>query len=189
MSHAIQARFHEQIRQHGQELLSFVADELRRDPPGISITLSPLKFPGAQANRVWCVGSADTATEHAVLRFFQTDAGRRALVSADGQDVVEFKLASTLLLLPAHASREQDPVLPAELTPAATAQPSDQQVVNLMVRSGPPPAHPVRVHARTSGWLQIPHHTSFTQVMWFDLEQQSRKQQAHTGMRSQAHVY
>lgn len=166
--HVIQERFHHQLRQHGDELISFVAVELRGAPSGIAITLERLEWPESQVNWVWFVGIADTATEQAVLRFFRTDAGRRALVS-DGPDAVEFKLATTLLHLP--ASQAEDPVLPKDLTAAATPVRGDQQVV-ILSRS---PPHTICVPAETSGWLQVPPHLQFSQVMYLRFQGQARK--------------
>lgn len=164
----IRDRFHHQIRQHGHELIAFVAEELRGAPPGISITLERLEMPASQVNWVWFVGSADQATEQAILHFFQTDAGRKALVS-DGPDPVEFKLASVLLRLP--LSQAEDPVLPADLTAAAAPLRGDQEGVIL---SNAPP-HPICVPARTSGWLQVAPHMQFSQVTSLELQGQARK--------------
>jgi hypothetical protein len=173
--HVIQDRFHHQIRQHGHELISFVTEELRGAPLGISITLEHLEWPGSEVNWVWFVSCVDNATEQAVLRFFQTDAGRRALVS-DGLDAVEFKLASTLLRLP--ASQVEEPVLPADLTAAATPLRGDQEV---MILSRSPP-HPICVPAGTSGWLQVSPHMQFSPVLFLKLQGQSRKYIQHTGL-------
>ncbi|CAK7221372.1 hypothetical protein SBRCBS47491_004507 [Sporothrix bragantina] len=93
LSDAIYERFHHQIREHGNTLISFVAEELHGAPPGISITLERLEMPPFHVSWVWFIGSMDQATEQAILRFFQTDAGKAALIS-HGADVVEFKIAS-----------------------------------------------------------------------------------------------
>jgi hypothetical protein len=106
--------FHRQLNQYGHELSSFVSAELGEPPSGLSITLETIEWPESLANWVWCVGSADPATERAVLRFFQTDVGKRAL-SADG---VEFKLASALLRLPSGQPNDSL-TYPAGFTPAA----------------------------------------------------------------------
>ncbi len=165
---AILERFHHQIRQHGPELLSFVTKELHGPPSGIAITLERLEWPESQVNWVWFVSVADTAIEQAVLRFFQTDAGRRALVS-DGPDAVEFKLATTLLHLP--ASQAEDPILPEDLTAAAAPLRVDQEV---MILSRSPP-HTICVPAKTNGWLQVSPHLQFSQVVYLRFQGQARK--------------
>ncbi|KAM7210064.1 hypothetical protein V8F06_014552 [Rhypophila decipiens] len=172
----IQTRFHQQIIQHGQGLISSVAAEIQCDsPPGISLTLGPIEFPEGQVNWVWFVGTVDAASEQAVLHFFQTDAGKRALVSSpDGKDVVEFKLASTCLQLSDRARSEHgySPFPPADLSPFP-APGAEGQVFDLRIGDGPRAAQPVRVVARKPrAWLQIPQ-GGFEQVLCFDLEGQS----------------
>ncbi|KJR87557.1 uncharacterized protein SPSK_01953 [Sporothrix schenckii 1099-18] len=162
----IQDRFHHQVGQHGHELLSFVAEKLRNASPGISITLGRLEMPASQVNWLWCVGSADQATEQAVLHFFQTDAGKRALVS-DGPDTVEFKLASVLLRLP--PSHAEDPVLPEDLAAAAGPLRDGQEAI---IYSKAPP-HPICIPARTSGWLQVSPHVQFSRVSVLQLQEQA----------------
>ena len=76
-SKMIQAAFHHQVRQYSDELISFVPAELGGPPSGLSITLESIEYPESQVNWVWFVGSANPAIEQAVLRFCQTDAGRR----------------------------------------------------------------------------------------------------------------
>ncbi|OAA63455.1 hypothetical protein SPI_03618 [Niveomyces insectorum RCEF 264] len=169
----IYEQFHHQIRQHGHELLAFVAQELRGPPPGISITLERLELPVSQVNWLWLVGSTDPATEQAVLRFFQTDAGKKALM-CEAPDAVEFKLASTLLRL-APPSPADDPVLPADLAAAAAPLRGDEEC---MILTEAPP-HPICVPAHTGGWLQVAPHTQFSQVSVFSLQGQAP---AHTGI-------
>ena len=164
----IQERFHHQIRQHGHELLSFVTEELHGAPSGIAITLERLEWPESQVNWVWFISVVDTAIEQAVLHFFQTDAGKRALVS-DGPDAVQFKLATTLLHLP--VSQAEDPVFPEDMTAAATPLPGDQEV---MILSGSPP-HTICVPAEASGWLQVTPHLQFSQVLYLRFQGQARK--------------
>ena len=167
-THVIQDRFHDQIRQYGQEIISFVSEELRGPPLGISITLERLEWPEGQVNWVWFVGSADNNTEQAVLRFFRTDAGKRAMIS-NGPDPIEFKLASTLLRLP--ASQAEDLVLPAAFTAAVTPLRDDQEA---MILSKSPP-HPICVSAGTNGWLQVSPHMQFSQVLFLKLQEQTGK--------------
>ncbi|KAM7203079.1 hypothetical protein V8F33_002427 [Rhypophila sp. PSN 637] len=172
----IQARFHQQIIQHGQDFISSVAAEIQCDsPPGISITLGPIEFPEGQVNWVWFLGTVDAASEQAVLHFFQTDAGKGALVSsADGKDVVEFKLASTSLRLYDRVRDEQryGPFPPADLSPFPPPG-AEGQVFDLRIRDEPRPTQPVRVVARRPrAWLQIPRE-GFEQVLCLDLEGES----------------
>lgn len=89
--------FHNQIRQHGPDLTSFVTSQLGHPPSGLSITLDSIQLPGFSTCWVWFVGSPDSEVERAVLDFFKSDAGTRALNTTEG---VEFKLASTRLQLP-----------------------------------------------------------------------------------------
>ncbi|CAK7214868.1 hypothetical protein SCUCBS95973_002281 [Sporothrix curviconia] len=161
------------IRQHSRELLAFVAQDLHGSPPGISITLERLELPASQVNWLWLVGSADPATEQAVLRFFQTDAGKTALVSKspDAGDI-EFKLASTLLRLPLpRLAAAEDPVLPADLAAAAAPLRGDEE--GMVVLTKAPPQHPICVPSLTGGWLQVAPHTQFSQVSVFSLPGQA----------------
>ncbi|KAK4034060.1 hypothetical protein C8A01DRAFT_49479 [Parachaetomium inaequale] len=141
----IQDAFHHQVRQHGDELISF-----------------SIEYPESQVNWVWLVGSADLATEQAVLQFFQTDVGKRSLES----DVVEFKLASTLLRLPGSQAAE-DPIChpPAGLT-AATVPLQNGQEVTIMSGSGSPPHVPaICVPVATGGWLQVSPRMHFSHLL------------------------
>jgi hypothetical protein len=169
----IQDGFHRQVRQYGDDLISFVSAELRGPPAGLSITLEGFKDPDSQATWVWFVGSADPAIEQAVLRFFQTDAGKRALKS----DVVEFKLASTLLRLPGSQPAE-DPNChhPAGLT-AATATLQDGQEFMIVSEDESPPHAPARcVAVATGGWLQVSPRMHFSHVLLVKARnQQARK--------------
>ncbi len=167
---AIQEKFHHQIRQHGHELLSFVAEELHGAPSGIAITIERLEWPESQVNWVWFVSVVDTVIEQAVLRFFQTDAGKRALLS-DGPDAVQFKLATALLHLP--TSQAEDPILPEGLTAAATPLRGNQEVVILSGSPGQP--HTVCISAETNGWLQVSPHMQFSQVLYLRFWEQARK--------------
>jgi hypothetical protein len=164
----VQERFHHQILQHGHKLISFVAEELHGAPPGIAIILERFEWPESQVHWAWLIGVVDAATEQTVLRFFRTDAGRRALVS-DGPDAVEFKLATALLHLP--ASQAEDPVLPGDLTAAATPLRGDQEVM-ILSRS---PHHTICIPAETNGWLQVSPHMQFSQVLFLRLQGQARK--------------
>jgi hypothetical protein len=169
----IQDGFHRQVRQYGDELISFVSAELRGPTSGLSITLEGFKNPESQATWLWFVGSADPAIEQAVLRFFQTDAGKNALKS----DVVEFKLASTLLRLP--GSKAEYPIChhPAGLTTATTATLQDGQEFMIVSEGESPPHAPARcVAVATGGWLQVSPRMHFSHVLLVKpLDQQARK--------------
>ncbi|KAK3938633.1 hypothetical protein QBC46DRAFT_439856 [Diplogelasinospora grovesii] len=162
----VRDRFHHQIHQHGNELVSFVAEELRGTPPGMSITLTHLEW-ASQVNWIWLVGCADDATEQAVLRFFQTDAGKRALVS-EGPDPIEFKLGVAALRLP--VSQAEDLVLPAHLTAAASPLQGDKDV-KILSKSQP---YPICVSTGTSGWLQVPPHLQLSQVLSLRLKEETQ---------------
>jgi hypothetical protein len=176
MDSAIQSRFCDQVRRYGHELLSFVAQELGFAPAALSITLERIDLPPNEVNWVWFVGSVDTATEQAILRFFQTDAGRRALL-ANGPDPLEFKLATTLLRLPAsQAEHPLHPDLPAHLTAAVTPLPGDQEVIIL---SGPSPEQYVRGTGGATGWLQTFPHMQFSEVLYLHLRGQLQSTSEH----------
>ena len=160
-SHArIWDMFHRQLDQHGHELSSFVSTELGEPPSGLSITLETIEWPESLVNWKWFVGSADPAVERSVLRFFQTDVGKRAL-SADG---VEFKLASALLRLP---SNQPDDFLtcPAGFTPAAAPLQDGQSVVIVPqpASTNLPHSH-ICIPATTGGWLQVSPRTHLEQL-------------------------
>ncbi|KAK4102459.1 hypothetical protein N658DRAFT_338571 [Parathielavia hyrcaniae] len=124
--------YHHQVGQYGPELISFVSAELGRPPLGLSITLETIEWPESQVNHFWSVGSAELATERAVLRFFHTDAGKRALCA----DTVEFKLASALLRLPG---------IQTDLTTAAAQHQDGQGFV-------------VASESTSTSWPQAPSH-------------------------------
>jgi hypothetical protein len=106
------------------------------------------------------VGSADPATERAVLRFFQTDVGKRAL-NADG---VEFKLASALLRLP--SGQPNDSVTyPAGFTPAAAPLQDGREVVIVPQPASTNLSHShICISATAGGWLQVSPHTHLEQL-------------------------
>ncbi|KAK4112410.1 hypothetical protein N656DRAFT_89167 [Canariomyces notabilis] len=179
MDPAIQSRFCDQVRRYGHELLSFVAQELGFAPAALSITLERIDLPPNEVNWVWFVGSVDTATEQAILRFFQTDAGRRALL-ANGPDPLEFKLATTLLRLPAsQAEHPLHPDLPAHLRAAVTPLPGDQEVIIL---SGPSPEQYVRGTGGATGWLQTFPHMQFSEVLYLHLRGQLQSTNGYEGV-------
>ncbi|KAK4095918.1 hypothetical protein N658DRAFT_74058 [Parathielavia hyrcaniae] len=201
--------FHQQVRHYGHDFISFISAGLRETPTGLSITLETIEWPESQVSQVWFVGSTDLATEQAVLRFFQSDVGKRAL----GSDAVEFKLASSPLRLPG---------IQAQFTTAATP-PQDGQEAVTTSESTSPPSHPhigiptdtggglpaaftaadrplqdgqevviasesttlphsqacVPAAPATSGWLQVSPHMHFSQV----LRVKPRDQQAHADSR------
>ncbi|KAK3293627.1 uncharacterized protein B0H64DRAFT_405120 [Chaetomium fimeti] len=153
--------FHRQVGQYGHELSSFVSAELGGPPSGLSITLETIEWPesvsGSPANWVWFVGSADLAVERAVLRFFQTDVGKRAL-SADG---VEFKLGSAPLRLPSDSANNC--LCPAEFIPATAPLQDGQEVVIVFQPASLTRSH-ICIPATTGGWLQVSPHTHLEQI-------------------------
>ncbi|KAH6848115.1 hypothetical protein B0I37DRAFT_157491 [Chaetomium sp. MPI-CAGE-AT-0009] len=153
----IRDEFHRQVRQYGHELSSFVSTELNGPPSGLSITLETIEWPGSSVNWVWFAGSADLAIERAVLRFFQTDVGKRAL-SADG---VEFKLASAPLRLP--SGQADDCLSPEGFTPAAALLQDGQEIVIVSQSADLSHSH-MCIPATTGGWLQLSPHTHLEQL-------------------------
>jgi hypothetical protein len=119
--------FHNQIRQHGPDLTSFITSQLGHPPPGLSITLDSIQLPGFPTSWVWFVGSPDSDVERAVLDFFKSDAGTRALNTTEG---VEFKLASTRLQLPPPNRGPGEEVwLPRGFVPAVSPLQEGQEVL------------------------------------------------------------
>jgi hypothetical protein len=157
---AIYDRFHHKVRQYGDDLISFVSEELGSPPPGISITLQRYELPPSVFHWAWEVGSPDSATEQAVLRFFQTDAGKRAL-ACDGSDGVEFKLASIQLRIPTSHGDDPQEQLPAGLTAAFTPLQEGQEVTIVFGAS----THGVCLSAATAGWLQVAPRMHFSDVL------------------------
>lgn len=164
--------FHLQVRQYGHELSAFVSAELGGPPLGLSITLENIEWPESQINWVWFVGSADPEIERAVLRFFQTDVGKRAL----GADVVEFKLASALLRLPSNQAENRP--CPAGFA-LATAPLQDGEEVVITSESASLFDSHACIPDMTEGWLQFSPHTDLAQL----LVVKSREQRASKSRR------
>lgn len=178
----VQEEFHRRVCQHGPELLKFVAEELHSAPPAISITLGAIEWPPNQVNFVWYVGFADLAagSEQAALRWFQTEAGERALDGAD-TDMVEFKIATTLTQVSAAGGQAGLPPLPPGLTTATLPFTTRQ---DLMVQMPRPTPKILRVATSSSswgvvgegaGWLQVSPHMHFTRVSVVELAGQTSK--------------
>ena len=150
--------FHLQVRQYGPELSAFVSAELGRSPSGLSITLETIAWPESQVNWIWSVGSADLDIERAILRFFQTDVGKRALSA----DVAEFKLSSALLRLPSNQAQHR--LCPAGYTLATAPLQGCQEVVIAPESTTLPHSH-ICLAAETSGWLQVSPYTNLAQLL------------------------
>ncbi|KAH6632506.1 hypothetical protein F5144DRAFT_574291 [Chaetomium tenue] len=154
----IRDEFHLQVRQYGHDLGAFVSAELGRPPSGLSITLETIEWPESQVNWTWFVGSADSDIERAVLRFFQTEIGKRAL-NADG---VEFKVASAPLRPPSNQADHR--LYPAGYTTATAPLQGGQEVVIAAESASLPLSH-VCVATATDGWLQVSPYTDLAQVL------------------------
>ncbi|KAK4121893.1 hypothetical protein N657DRAFT_698349 [Parathielavia appendiculata] len=176
---SIQAAFHHQVRQYGQELISFVSAEMHRPPLGLSVTLETIEWPESLVNWVWFVGSADSATEQAVMRFFQTDVGKRALSA----DTTEFKFVASEFQSPPPHSQTDVPVatggeLPAAFTVAIAPLQGSQEVVIMSESASLPHSHTC-ISGMTGGWLLVSPTSHFSQVLLV----KPRDQQAHADPR------
>jgi hypothetical protein len=150
--------FHHQVREYGHELSAFVSAELGRPPSGLSITLETIEWPESQVNWIWSVGSANLDIERVILRFFQTDAGKRALSA----DVAKFKLSSAPLRL--HSNRADHVLYPAGYTLATATLQGCAEVVIASECASLPYSH-VCIAAVTGGWLQVSPYTYLAQVL------------------------